>query len=162
MDPRRARDPRLARPDPRLQRQGQPGPPQYSNAPQPPYPTYPQHATSNGSPSHSQTPPQMQPPYSTGPASNQQLQEEAEKASSLPPPATTSQPTPQPTSDAKGKSIYKPRPLFCVVCASNQVRRNAIHLWNCQAYQSSYVEPVDGRTLRTRVSPHYLSKQRFI
>lgn len=122
MDPRRARDPRLTRTDPRLQRQhGQPGP--SYNAPPPPYPNYPPQGHGNGGLSYvPPQAPQMQQQYSSGPVSNHQLREEAEGASSLPPPATASQPQTQPATEIKTKQIYKPRPLFCVVCASNQVR----------------------------------------
>jgi hypothetical protein len=90
MDPRRARDPRLARADPRLQRVQQDTP-----APTP-------------------TPP---PPHSGA--------ENGYYAAPTPPPNTlTPYPTdPQPVQPVPGVAspTYKQRPLFCVVCASNQV-----------------------------------------
>ncbi|KAF8192497.1 phosphoprotein phosphatase [Pholiota molesta] len=111
MDPRRARDPRLGRVDPRLQNtQGQP-----TSVPTPPP------ASHNLPQVTSQKPPQW----------------DENGAVSVPPSA---QPTPQPQSIASNSStsqalqtaststssetttIYKPRTLFCVVCASNQNR----------------------------------------
>ncbi|KAF8558879.1 hypothetical protein OG21DRAFT_993712 [Imleria badia] len=85
MDPRRARDPRLARADPRLQRVS-------SGSPAPPTP-------------------QQQP---WPPTDSQQVQ------SQTPPNANSNLPASL-NHDASSASIYKPRPLFCVVCASNQV-----------------------------------------
>ena len=96
MDPRRARDPRLARADPRVQRVqlGSPvsTPPPLYNSPQ-----APEQWMENGT----NVPATQQAPH----IQNDQQQ---------------SQSTPQ--------SGYKPRPLFCVVCASNQVSR----LPNCK------------------------------
>lgn len=90
MDPRRARDPRLARTDPRLQRV-------QSESPAPPAPLF--------APSFSQNAP---PPNfeHEGPNSFETSSQENQvnNMQSLPSP-----------------SMYKPRPLFCVVCASNQV-----------------------------------------
>lgn len=67
--------------------------------PQNAYPAYP-----------TATPPQ----YPTHDISNQQLSQEAQGAATLPhdPPQEQLQ---------EPSSGYKPRPLFCVVCASNQV-----------------------------------------
>lgn len=131
MDPRRARDPRLARQDPRLQQRSQSGTPsgqppsgpayqgyQYQGAP--PQAPQMQASTSQGYPPP--VPQNVYPPYPTAtpqqyPAhdvSNQQLSQEAEGAASLPHDAPQEQPQAQ-------SSGYKPRPLFCVVCASNQV-----------------------------------------
>lgn len=118
MDPRRARDPRLARTDPRLQRQqGQPG--SSYNAPPSVHPNYPPHAYGNGGPSYMPPQaPQLQQQYPPP----VQLREEVEGTGSLPPPPATSQSQTLPPTDTKAKHIYKQRPLFCVVCASNQVR----------------------------------------
>jgi RNA polymerase II subunit A C-terminal domain phosphatase SSU72 len=155
MDPRRARDPRLARPDPRLQRQGQPSLPQYNNTPPFSYPSYPEYGPSNGSSSHSQTPSQM-PPYSSGSVSNQQLTEEAQAASVLPPPGPSIQPAPPPVIDAKSKLVYKPRPLFCVVCASNQVCACVTRLLTgVQTDKAFFVESVNGGTLCALVGYYY-------
>ncbi|KAI6110456.1 phosphoprotein phosphatase [Pisolithus thermaeus] len=96
MDPRRARDPRLARADPRIQRlaSGSPAPPQQiqSSAPWPPSEPY-------ASAHQVSQPSNQQAASSTG--GNSMIPFSVEK-----PPL----------------SVYKPRTLFCVVCASNQNR----------------------------------------
>lgn len=89
MDPRRARDPRLARADPRLQRVQQDTP-----APTP-TPPLPQHAGIENGYAAQATPPHAAALYQGD-------------AQSLQPITPASPP-------------YKQRPLFCVVCASNQV-----------------------------------------
>ncbi len=134
MDPRRARDPRLARADPRRQQTGSPfnAPPPQATPPYPPaqyqngvpqygYQGQPQPYASIPGPSHVPTPPASHPPpqYSSGPVSNQQLKEEARDATSPPPPTAISRSGSQ--TSPQESTGYKGRPLFCVVCASNQV-----------------------------------------
>lgn len=88
MDPRRARDPRLARADPRLQQQ----------------------ATSSTPPN---APP---PPRNTTPSQNH---------NTPPPPPSQQHSTPS----SETPETYKERPLFCVVCANNQVCRTRSFLY---------------------------------
>ena len=104
MDPRRARDPRLARADPRLQ---QPQPQQQQQRQQLPTPT-PNNGFNSTPGSHSVTPPQ---PFVTAMATvSLQIPSAADASTSaLTHPDTPSAPN------------FKTRPLFCVVCASNQV-----------------------------------------
>lgn len=135
MDPRRARDPRLARADPRQrphsgspfngppsQQPGQYGPPPATNGAVP----YPQHGSPASYPlvsgpsfAPSQPQPYLPPQYSSSVASNQQLKDEAQTANSLPPPMAMAPSTSQ--QPGSQLNVYKARPLFCVVCASNQV-----------------------------------------
>ena len=90
MDPRRARDPRLARADPRLQR------------------------VQSGSPVS--TPPPLY--NSTEQWSENGTETSATQQLTQTPEAQNDHPQSQGTPFQPG---YKPRPLFCVVCASNQV-----------------------------------------
>lgn len=107
MDPRRARDPRLARVDPRLQR------------------------VPSGSPVPTPTPPSQ----NNNPQFSTQWMENGTRNSAAVPPQPPSDFQEIPTSEAQGPQIpvqpdYKPRPLFCVVCASNQARL----LWHGYIY----------------------------
>ena len=115
MDPRRARDPRLVRTDPRLQ-QPQPQQQQQQQLRQPlPTPT-PNNGINSAPGSHSITPPQ---PFVTAIATvSSQIPQAADTSTSTS--ALTHPPdTPSPPS-------FKTRPLFCVVCASNQVGGSGI------------------------------------
>ena len=107
MDPRRARDPRLARTgtDPRLQ---QPQPQQQPLRQQLPTPI-PNNGINSNPGSHSITPPQ---PFVNAIATVSSQIPQAANASTS---ASTQPPdTPSPPG-------FKTRPIFCVVCASNQV-----------------------------------------
>ena len=107
MDPRRARDPRLARAgtDPRLQ---QPQPQQQPLRQQLPAPI-PNNGINSNPGSHSITPPQ---PFVNAIATvSSQIPQAADASTSV---STQLPDTPSPAG-------FKTRPLFCVVCASNQV-----------------------------------------
>ena len=93
MDPRRARDPRLTRADPRLQR------------------------VQSGSPVS--TPPPL---YNSSHTPDQWVENGTDiPATQQPPQIQNDQ---QPSQSIVFQPGYKPRPLFCVVCASNQARRS--------------------------------------
>ena len=107
MDPRRARDPRLARTgtDPRLQ---QPQPQQQPLRQQLPAPI-PNNGINSNPGSHSITPPQ---PFVNAIATvSSQIPQASDVSTSV---STQPPDTPSP-------ACFKTRPLFCVVCASNQV-----------------------------------------
>jgi RNA polymerase II subunit A C-terminal domain phosphatase SSU72 len=118
MDPRRARDPRLARADPRLQQPQPQPPPQLQQPPQQqlrqPLPTLtPDNGINSNPGSHSITPPQ---PFVTAIATvSSQIPQAADASTSA---SGHSQGTLSPAG-------FKTRPLFCVVCASNQVSDSA-------------------------------------
>jgi RNA polymerase II subunit A C-terminal domain phosphatase SSU72 len=118
MDPRRARDPRLARTDPRLQRV-QSGSPAGASQSQ-------HHSTENGVQNHS-TPPPI--PQANLPITPHQDGQQPQGQS--PPPG------------------HKTQPLFCVVCASNQVRRCGF--LHCVPYKH-HLESIDGGSLCLIVS----------
>jgi RNA polymerase II subunit A C-terminal domain phosphatase SSU72 len=109
MDPRRARDPRLARTgtDPRLQ-QPQPQLQQQSLRQQLPAPI-PNNGINSNPGSHSITPPQ---PFVNAIATVSSQIPQASDAST----SVSTQPL-----DTPSPACFKTRPLFCVVCASNQV-----------------------------------------
>jgi RNA polymerase II subunit A C-terminal domain phosphatase SSU72 len=121
MDPRRPRDPRLARADPRLQSGSS-------------TPSVSQPQTENGASNYS-TPP----PTSTLASSPDALSQ------------NVGQPTTASVSSEKSapQSSYKPRPLFCVVCASNQV--GFAEPFMCVTYRP-ILEPIYGSTPRLGVS----------
>lgn len=116
MDPRRAKDPRLARADPRLAARGHSGSPAPTPPPQafpqypPPTPAYngaPSYGSSSYLPQHSTQSMEAAHTMSTGGSSTHQLTTAS----------TSYQQPPQPP-----LPLYKSQMLFCVVCASNQVR----------------------------------------
>src|ERR1700761_1175259 len=100
MDPRRVRDPRLGRADPRLQQQQQR---QQLHTPTP------NNGITSNPGSHSVTPPQ---PFVTAVAT---------MSSQIPPATDMSAPTSTQPQNPPSAPSFKTRPLFCVVCASNQV-----------------------------------------
>ena len=98
MDPRRTRDPRLARVDPRQQ---VPADSSSSETPTTPIPltvdALSNHQTDNV---NADSPPPQSIPQS---------------------PVVEPSPSSTPPNPSTPSSLYKPRPLFCIVCASNQV-----------------------------------------
>lgn len=107
LDPRRARDPRLARADPRLQRpqSGSPAPPPLA---QPDASLYAQ----NGGISAAPEPLPVMQMAAAGPSQ---------------PHIPLANPVMANTPLQNGQPSFKIRPLFCVVCASNQVSVNWLH-----------------------------------
>lgn len=103
MDPRRARDPRLARADPRLQRPHSRSPAPVSTPPQVPT-QYHQQWAENGVQNY----PNQPTPQSQGIPYQQPVQQLPPASAPLPGPVTS-------------PPAYRQRPLFCIVCASNQV-----------------------------------------
>lgn len=141
MDPRRARDPRLAaRADPRLQQRQPSGSPAPAPPPPQPVPQYQNQWPENGVTNYSTPPPSL----SGG-------------VPGMPPPTTSLQLETLPHSDmqpsAGPSSTYKPRPLFCVVCASNQVRTTLSFEFAIKSLSS---ESFHGGALCIVVRPHNL------
>lgn len=99
MDPRRARDPRLARADPRLQHtsSGSPAPVPQALPPQAQQQQWIENGVQN---------------YATPPPVQNNLQPSQPPVTSAPPPI-----------QAPLQPEYRQKPLFCVVCASNQVSK---------------------------------------
>lgn len=117
MDPRRARDPRLARADPRLQ---QPQPQQQLQHQQLLTST-PDNGINSTPGSHSVTPPQ---PFVTAMAT---------VSSQIPTAADASTSTLMQPLDSHSLASLRTRPLFCVVCASNQVSGSEIRVCDAAA-----------------------------
>ena len=116
MDPRRARDPRLARADPRLQQPQQQQ--QQQQQRQQLLTPSPNNGSHSNPESHSITPPQ---PFANAIATvSSQIPPAADASTSA---STHALETPSPTS-------FKTKPLFCVVCASNQVSSSCIQAGN--------------------------------
>jgi RNA polymerase II subunit A C-terminal domain phosphatase SSU72 len=103
MDPRRARDPRLARADPRLQRPRSGSPAPMPTPPQVPT-QYQQQWAENGVQNYAA------PQITQGQSMPYEQPVQQLPSGSAPPPI-----------QIKSALAYKQRLLFCVVCASNQV-----------------------------------------
>lgn len=120
MDPRRARDPRLARADPRLQNR-----PSTSNSPAPaPLASTPDHVQQPQQPQDqlsAPTPPSL--PSDEGPSGQAVSTNGQNDVGRSISPQEQATPSSAPQSAPESRPKYKPKPLFCVVCASNQVSR---------------------------------------
>lgn len=171
MDPRRARDPRLARADPRLQNR-------HSNSPAPAQtPTPTPQATPVVAQSYQQTPQNNLPAsYASVYPPGAQSGAEAVPGLAVPGPSTVSsytqasqavqsvqqaQPTVAQTQQSSQQVTQpptlktKPKMLFCVVCASNQVRELGVAFLR-QAYRSP-----KNRSMEAHNALAYVSRRRL-